>query len=95
MHSSELLDDNLEEYSEGLVEEYPSSNQDLDDYTEAEGDGTTKLTRAKIYPRYHARNDHDKDRLSSTDDLFLIYFIINLLFVLVQICEITVCDQHR
>ena len=39
MHSSESLDDNLEECSEGLVEEYSSSDQDLDDYTEAEGDG--------------------------------------------------------
>ena len=39
MHGSESLDDNLEECSEGLVEEYSSSNQDLDDYTEAEGDG--------------------------------------------------------
>ena len=39
MHNSESLDDNLEECSEGLVEEYSSSNQDLDDYTEAEGDG--------------------------------------------------------
>ena len=39
MHSSESLDDNLEECSEGLVEEYLSSDQDLDDYTEAEGDG--------------------------------------------------------
>ena len=39
MHSSESLDDNLEECSEGLVEEYSSSDQALDDYTEAEGDG--------------------------------------------------------
>ena len=51
MHSSESMDDNLEECSEGLVEEYSSGDQDLDDYTEAEGDGDDKAdTRLDIPP---------------------------------------------
>ena len=29
---------------------------------------TTKLTRAKIYPRCHRRSDHDKGRLGLTDN---------------------------
>ena len=50
MHSSESLDDNLEECSEGLVEEYSSSDQDLDDYTKAEGDGNDKADMRQDIP---------------------------------------------
>ena len=65
-----------------VVEEYPSSNQDLDDYTEAEGDGNDKADKRQDIPPIPP-SKRSRQRSSGFNRRPLPYFSINLLFVLV------------